>query len=630
MTYKVRQNDSSPVFCVEKEKSAPNYGSNGSFEKRSCTYLDSGNSILSEKEKVAIGEAIMGLDQQYYFTTEYYYGMQLVIDKFLYDKKGASVNTPISGSLSFSGLDFTPYYNVAVYYYNKFGNENLSFGSSLNFQTVNNYYTASVKINDNFSNKVYTVSLLSNGRYLDNSYVTITDGYAYINIPKGAITSSSNIELNITASTDYYKAVVNTCGEGWQSIAEATQIDTVTVTKTATATGTLSNNSTCDDWLTIDSKTPSSLIKLYQEKYPNYKGLLNFDNPSCSVVEKDINLDSSCMSVRYGTGVEFSKNNISNYNDILQINGETVGYCLTSIEFFKNDEISLPLKFKGGQFIAQGLAGTVNVIKECYIFKQVDNIDNNYQASDYIELDIENETLYQDEELSYTFVDDNMYTFIMTNNVYFPFVSIKHGTGEKYSDANECVLKKNNEEYFQCIEERGLLSKFLYNKNTIDFNYTLKIPNNNTLINETKLCDINIENELINDSGKLNLEFRIISTFNPFPGISGQGRLTGSNWCYLNDCLSTNNTVKENICLKNNSYNSTGQGYKYKITLTPDAISSIRKYNATTRYDDYNLISGVTTMKSLYLEELESQGILERREVPEKSNKDQSVCSVNN
>ena len=94
-----------------------------------------------------------------------------------------------------------------------------------------------------------------------------------------------------------------------------------------------------------------------------------------------------------------------------------------------------------------------------------------------------------------------------------------------------------------------------------------------------------------NPSG-IKVIFRPISLDNPFPSIDADGRATGSNWCYINDCSNVNTTV--DTVITNNRDVTTEEVYKeldplYKITLTPALIKEIRNYNKKASYDDFNL-----------------------------------------
>lgn len=109
-------------------------------------------------------------------------------------------------------------------------------------------------------------------------------------------------------------------------------------------------------------------------------------------------------------------------------------------------------------------------------------------------------------------------------------------------------------------------------------------------------CTFEVDNAIINSSNNNNngieVIYRTISLDNPFPSIDGDGRATGANWCYLDDCSNTNQVVQEVIT--NNRDVKTEEIYieldpLYTITLTPALIKEIRKYNRTTNYDDFNL-----------------------------------------
>lgn len=93
--------------------------------------------------------------------------------------------------------------------------------------------------------------------------------------------------------------------------------------------------------------------------------------------------------------------------------------------------------------------------------------------------------------------------------------------------------------------------------------------------------------------GAVNIIYRQISLQHPFPGMSGNGRKTGSNWCDLRgNCSNTNSQVNKYII--NNRGVLGDKIYverdpMYEITLTPTLIKEIREYNKNTNYDDYNL-----------------------------------------
>lgn len=92
----------------------------------------------------------------------------------------------------------------------------------------------------------------------------------------------------------------------------------------------------------------------------------------------------------------------------------------------------------------------------------------------------------------------------------------------------------------------------------------------------------------------IDVIFRTIDLDDPFPSIDANGRITGSNWCAGPEDCSNVNAVVDSVIINNRGV-KTEELYKeldplYKITLTPAIIKEIRKYNKTTRYDDFNLV----------------------------------------
>jgi len=106
-------------------------------------------------------------------------------------------------------------------------------------------------------------------------------------------------------------------------------------------------------------------------------------------------------------------------------------------------------------------------------------------------------------------------------------------------------------------------------------------------------CNLNCaEDPDCTANGTINVIYRPISLDDPFPSIDADGRVTGANWCYGNDCSNMNEVVT--TVITNNRGVETEELYKerdplYTITLTPGLIKEIRKYNNKNNYDDFNL-----------------------------------------
>ena len=119
-------------------------------------------------------------------------------------------------------------------------------------------------------------------------------------------------------------------------------------------------------------------------------------------------------------------------------------------------------------------------------------------------------------------------------------------------------------------------------------------------------CDFEVSSELIPEKpenpdggggsskeGDINLIYRPIDLYNPFPDINAGGRNTGSNWCYgfdnRNDCSNTNQIVDKYI-LKNRGvkgHEIYSEEPMYTFILTPSIIKEIRDYNNNNSYADY-------------------------------------------
>ena len=100
--------------------------------------------------------------------------------------------------------------------------------------------------------------------------------------------------------------------------------------------------------------------------------------------------------------------------------------------------------------------------------------------------------------------------------------------------------------------------------------------------------------------------FRTVDLQNPFPGASGDGRTPGENW--------NSKSIVENELIK--ARGATGYGLYnkeplYTITLTPNTINKIKKYNESNNYSDFNLdCENDSKCVSTYLQELKREGII--------------------
>lgn len=331
----------------------------------------------------------------------------------------------------------------------------------------------------------------------------------------------------------------------------------------------------------------------------------------CDDLDPQIEASSSC------TSTTIQNQSIGTCSTIgpekYDVNGNTV-YCTTNLSV--NTEnlnlYSTPDKFiKAGTIIFKDLDNLATVKLEKLCFSEANltseqvfgNFENEY--FNYIEsISVLNQNLtptkinYTQEKLSTK--KDKFYQYVATHNYnYKKTIYLEKLTGEE-------LLKENLTSFNSYIDVEGLLTKFDHKSSKELFLPEIKFGNSYETnygkyikykVDDSNKCYINIQDGIIiND--KINLEFRTISTSNPFSGKNGSTRKVGENWCELNNdgtIKSCSGKVEENkliqdVVNRNDSYNKTGQGPKYKIILTPSRIKEIRKYNKDkNNYDDVNL-----------------------------------------
>lgn len=100
------------------------------------------------------------------------------------------------------------------------------------------------------------------------------------------------------------------------------------------------------------------------------------------------------------------------------------------------------------------------------------------------------------------------------------------------------------------------------------------------------ICD---ESECPND---INVIYREIDLYTPFPDTNSNGRRTGDNWCGIDNCEpdADNETVKKYI-LQNRSVTGDdiyGLEPMYTFIMTPSDIIKIRRYNDKNTYSSYD------------------------------------------
>ncbi len=418
------------------------------------------------------------------------------------------------------------------------------------------------------------------------------------------------------------------------------------------------------DEIISNGKDIASLISLYQ-KYPGYNGLLNFDSPSCDVVNCAYSNNRACLSGSYGDSAPlFNSRNLSCFNETFEFDGTTV-FCLNTFNLENKVGGSSFGKVTAGQIALQkikysdAIAATGTVTKKCFALnKSYLNIDDKY--SDYVEsVSLDNKKLQtkdengqeqKDNNLTGGFISSsNLFEYSASVNYYLNPVYAKIGTG-KPTESNSNNATKLGYGVLLPFDVNDYKERTYYIPFSIKFKYDFFNNLYDSLTYATNQCEVQTKPEVVKK--ELQLEFRIIDTNNPFPGVSGDNdRLVGSNWRsvsldingngnlsddlgalqdkirtgftsvedfkydinkdgklddkdldyynWLKDNASNNlaspNSYSSNPYITyimentNNSYDKDGKGPKYTITLTPDNIKKIREYNVTHKYDDFTL-----------------------------------------
>ncbi len=346
------------------------------------------------------------------------------------------------------------------------------------------------------------------------------------------------------------------------------------------------------------------LYNKYKEKGKNYNALLNLNNKTGEQACKNVTCNPpsvdnlKCLSGDFGIGVTFNSSNLSCYNELIDSDGSKA-LCFTSFDL-SNSLGTTEWTVKSGQMPfqisnrADAIATVGTVTKKCYT---ISTSFNPGKYSDYgasiIKFgggNLSASTTDLNATLSETESSGKWHVYSKSVNYYFSSVYSMNGSGTvSYTGGDNYKFLG-----YGIISEWK--SKQKYN---VPFSVTLPSSSLSKSLGKTQFeasssgaCTVIPEQELIttydDEPDKLNLEFRIIDTTNPFPGIGGNGRNVGSNWSKDEDNLPTNEIVQE-VMSKNNSYNKNKEQPKYKIVLTPDIISEIKEYNKNHKYDDYTL-----------------------------------------
>ena len=397
----------------------------------------------------------------------------------------------------------------------------------------------------------------------------------------------------------------------------------------------------CQQDLTNDIiKDPYQRIQFYKNhpEYQKFNNILNFeitDAPNaCKASTKKITKNTSCLFAER-INEEFSATNLSFYDYKFDVNGETA-YCSKQVKiesnysdiftsglstvagaplFVSSDAEALRLHTNIRCYLYYDTSKEMNVasinsslIKNEVLDEMVTNIQLTYRGDEVLKESNEKEIIETP-----TISGDGLYSFEKSMNKIYQFEEIKYQliTGRKPALSD---IQISTGTY-------GIVSDFIDVTDNGNMIFTYKFVNDDNITSFS--CPYIIEEDIISPKDrKIKLEFRTINTNNPFPGKNAnenEARSVGINWCEMKEDGSrietcsgstSENKLISTVMSRNNSYNKTGDGAKYTITLTPSIINDIRNYNSKTKYDDVNLKCDKDVCISNYLTTLKNEGIL--------------------
>ena len=422
---------------------------------------------------------------------------------------------------------------------------------------------------------------LTINKYRKNTHTLITSSPAKFEIYEGENCQGRKIETVSTGNRGFAQVTNGLVDGGVYSIKEIRvprgYEDTpgsCVVTSKRVSLGTnvvnVENTPGCEVRLSDLGSNPSkeSLINLWKD-YQMNNNLLNFNSPSCTSVSYDPTISGACLTASYNKE-NFNDNNWSGFTNMSKVtSGSSIIYafCQTSfnleqsqgyqksskISFADSGRLYFTLKPAVGEDFGTIMNGSFSKI--CYFSDDYIDSDGKYsegkKISDYlIEAKLSDGTtdtkfkLKDDEDVILQKENNTKYSFKRNNVTYLIpeiFVTIPDG---RPLDASTCNINRNCRSLGY-----GILSKLIaYGLKELNFSLDYKLNDATESPSITGVCNYKSIPKLVctegnpkcspssgsggpNNPQKLNVEFRIIDTYYPFPGKSGNSsRETGSNW----------------------------------------------------------------------------------------------------
>ena len=318
-----------------------------------------------------------------------------------------------------------------------------------------------------------------------------------------------------------------------------------------------------------------------------------------NIVTSDGKVTFDTSNMRYLSSKTFK-------NDLFKVSGDDPNssiYCYDSVSYDFSGTINDLQMNRNILSDFNVTPGKLSITRLCSIpshvpYKIEDNLSdylNNEIYLDYggnqykFQAEITSKDTYKDFDNKYVFEVDIEYKI---NN------GIQLGSTSKVKDAQGKIIFKDALKSFG--NSNSLINKYI-NNGTINIengndNYSYSVVQVDGSIdkNSTEFsCDFRYSV----DDDKTNVIFRTISLDNPFPARDGTSRLPGYNWLssnnYVNDYILNNRGVvgitKSNDVSPQEMYDNENIKPMYSFVLDTQTMLSIREYNKTHDYTDYDL-----------------------------------------
>lgn len=443
---------------------------------------------------------------------------------------------------------------------------------------------------------------------------------------------------NLNPGTYYLKEYQTKNGYHLPQQGEKWFCEPITITAGATKEIIIENKTECEYQFNANMtmKQRIDLYNLIKTKYSQeFNALLDLSNKTAETACQNIPITTTyttgCLSAKTTStdSAKFSTNNVSMYTEKY---GKYT-FCLTTYELANDIGKNTFTGIKSGQAIMKtdDKIATGTLKRVCYNYGDTSIIDSNYtnfSYANYIKTDasIDGEKLIKSETSSGT---TNNQTIKVEYTLPYMYASNKDGrvsygkcpTGEYCKSLGKGIISQFN---LEPTVKRDTNGKLIRLKPAINLGFNIQLNSANNVITSWKLqsqndCTYDIENELIDYNSEIDLEFRSVNTNSNVSFLNKDGseerNFIGSNWSLEED-------RKKVLDVNNNSYDRTGAGAKYKITLTPSIIEDIRKDNKNKEYDDYNFTCKKegTICISNYLTCLQNEGTLKINNSTKRSN----------